>query len=87
MQVESMPVNLVAYRAALHARDVLVQLVGDAPWLLRVSVRIQGKALVLAVLVTRKSDETRCCLPSVCNGFDVVVKEASATRDDSGKGS
>ncbi len=73
-------IDLDAYRAALHARDVLLGLLDGAPWLLRVAVRVENGAPVLLVLVTSRTEQVQCCVPSSVNDVPVQVGELASGR-------
>jgi hypothetical protein len=82
LMTERASIDLAAFRRARHAQDVLLALLDGSPWLLKVSVRVQRAAFVLVVLVTSKTNEVRCCVPSTCNDVAVEVKEANTSRRD-----
>ncbi len=73
MATATTPLDLTAYRAAQHAREVLLDLLQDPPWLIAVNVVVEGGRPALAAVITSLNDEARVCIPSIVNNFRVVI--------------
>jgi hypothetical protein len=69
--------DLAAYRAALHAADVLRDLLQSPPWLIDVHVAVEEGQPLLVAVITSLNEEARVCIPTVVNNFRVQVDARS----------
>jgi hypothetical protein len=71
-------VELAAYKAARHARDVLLQLLGPVSWLLRVDIEWQHSGAPRLVATIAGLDHRKnCCVPSHVDNVEVRTKDAA----------
>jgi len=71
-------VDLAAFKAARHARGVLLQLIGPMSWLLRVDIEVQRSGVPRLVATIAALDRWKdACIPSHVDSVEVRTRDAA----------